>query len=246
MTPTSPTEVVIEICGEGKTDVAKMDDAPVLPMAGVVTVLAHRLCDAPPTLRVKRTPLMFLQQGKPLWQKVWLFKRTAEINGSAGCVFVLDSEGKPEAVRADLDRGRGHGSPSYPMAVGMAHPCIEAWLISDPSAVRRGLGLNQRPTLPADPESLPAPQANRAHNPKTVLLGCHPANRQPNLTEKTTIAHHLALDTAGTVCPSFAAFAAEVRTHIRDRLFPPLPVPPTPTSAPGADADDSSEGATTG
>ncbi len=227
MTPASPTEVVIEICGEGKTDVAKMDDAPVMADAGVVTVLTRRLCENPPALRVKRTPLMFLQGGKPLWQKVWLFKRTVEINGSAGCVFVMDTEGTPNPVRTELHRGRDHGSPGFPMAVGVAHPCIEAWLLSDASAVRRGLSLNQRPPVPPDPESLPAPQANRTHNPKTVLAACSPNTRHPNLAEKTAMAEYLALATAEQVCPSFAAFAVEVRDWIRDRLFP---LPATNTS----------------
>lgn len=224
MTPNSPT-VVIEICGEGKTDVAKKDATSVLADAGVVTVLTRRLCNDPPTLRVKRCPLMFLQ-GKGMWQKVLFFKRNAQINGADGCVFVLDTEGNPAAVWADLDRGRRGGSAAYPMAVGMAHPCIEAWMLSDASAVRRGLGLNQRPVVPPQPEALPAPQANRTNNPKTALFACHPNSRHPNLVEKTAIAEHLALTTAEQVCPSFATFAAEVRQHIRDRLFPPPPVPP--------------------
>lgn len=228
MTPASPTEVVIEICGEGKTDVAKMDDAPVVADAGVVTILTRRLCENAPALRVKRTPLMFLQGGKPLWQKVWLFKRTAEINGSAGCVFVMDSEGAANPVRTDLQRGRNHGSPGFPMAVGVAHPCIESWLLSDASAVRRGFNLSgPKPAVPTDPESLPAPQANRTHNPKTALAACHPNTRHPNLAEKSEMAEHLALATAEQICPSFAAFAVEVRERIRDRLFP---LPPTTTN----------------
>ncbi len=232
MTSPSPTEVVIEICGEGKTDVAKMDDAPVTATAGVVTVLTRRLCDDPPTIRVKRTPVMFLQGGKPLWQKAWLFKRTAQINGSAGCVFVMDSEGNPAGVRGDLERGRDHGLPDFPMAIGVAHPCVESWLLSDASAIRRGFGLNQRPTIPPQPEALPAPQANRTYNPKTVLAACHPNTRHTNLAEKTAMAEHLTLATAEQVCPSFAAFADEIRQHIRDRLFPPLPAPPAaPTTA---------------
>jgi hypothetical protein len=228
VTPASPTEVVIEICGEGKTDVAKRDVTPVVADAGVVTVLTRRLCDDPPQLRVKRSPLMFLQ-GKGMWQKVLFFKRNAQINGAAGCVFVLDTEGNPATVWADLDRGRKGGSATFPMAVGMAHPCIEAWMLSDASAVRRGLGLNQRPTVPPQPETLPAPQANRTNNPKYILAGCNVGGRHPNLVEKTAIAEHIALSTAESVCPSFAAFAGEVRQHIRDPLFPPPP--PTTSTA---------------
>lgn len=221
MSQPSPAEVVIEICGEGKTDVAQKDAKPAPTTTGVVPVLARRLCDDPPSLRVKRTPYMFLI-GKGRWQKVLFAKRNAKINGSAGCVFVLDSEGDLPGVRAELERGRLKEHPDYPMAVGIAHPCIETWLLSDASAIRRGLGLSQRPTVPVQPETLPAPQANRTHNPKTVLAVCNTNNRSPNAAEKTIIAEHLDLAIAESVCPSFAAFAEEVRQRIRP-LFPPPP-----------------------
>jgi hypothetical protein len=236
VTPTSPTEVVIEICGEGKTDVAKRDAAPVSPNAGVVTVLTRRLCDDPPTLRVKRSPLMFLQ-GKGMWQKVKFAKRIARTGGSAGCVFVLDSEGDQPKIRADLERGRNSEFPDFPMAIGVAHPCIEAWLLSDSSAIRQGLGLSgPRPTVPLQPESLPAPQTNRTNNPKTALAACNTNNREPNAAEKTRIAEHLTLSTAETVCPSFRAFADDVRQRIRLPLF--SPPPPANDDGPDGDADD--------
>ena len=69
----------------------------------------------------------------------------------------------------DLAKGRDHELPDFPMAIGAARPCIEAWLLVDASALRHSLGLAQSPELPASPESLPAPTANRKHNPKTVL-----------------------------------------------------------------------------
>ena len=226
MTPSSLPELVIEICGEGKTEVGRETPTPVLPDLGVLPVLVRRLCADPPAMRVKRRRIEFLH-GKQFWQKVWFFKRQASINGSAGCAFAVDTEGKA-GVLAELERGRNQGSLTYPMAVGVAHPCIESWLLSDPSAVRRGFGLNQRPAVPPDPESLPAPAADRTHNPKTVLEACHPNTRHPNLVEMTAMAEHLTLATAEQVCPSFAAFAADVRAHIAPLFLPPPPVAPPP------------------
>lgn len=225
MSTSSPTEVVIEVIGEGKTDVSpKEDAAPQRPTSGVVPVLVHRLCGSPDSLRVKRRPFRFLQ-GKGLWQKVKFVKQNAKINGSAGCVFVMDTEGKREHVLKELVRGRDSIFPDYPMAIGVAHPCIEAWLLADASAVRRGMNLNQRPTVPSKPEELPAPQHDANNNPKVALAACDPKNRHPNSYEKSSIANYLDLASAETTCPSFGAFATEVRQHVSKLFLAPIPDP---------------------
>ena len=106
---------------------------------------------------------------------VWFFKRNARINGAHGCVFLLDSEGDLPGVQTELEKGRDHGNPDFPMAIGIAHPCIETWLLADASAVRQGLGITGgKPVVPPLPESLPAPQQDRKHNPKTILDALHP------------------------------------------------------------------------
>ena len=46
MSDAAPTVLVIEIFGEGKTDVGKSDSEPVPATEGVVPVLTRRLCDA--------------------------------------------------------------------------------------------------------------------------------------------------------------------------------------------------------
>ncbi len=38
------------------------------------------------------------------------------------------------------------------MAIGVAHPCIESWLLADAAAIRRALALPATPKLPAEPE----------------------------------------------------------------------------------------------
>jgi hypothetical protein len=148
--------LVIEIVGEGKTDRGQGDDQPGPLTAGVVPILVHRLCDRPNSMRVQRRPLPFLQ-GKGLWQKVRFAKRQSFNNGSAGLVFVLDTEGNHPGQLRELQRGRDSELQEHPAAVGVAHPCIEAWLLSDASAISRAMKLAQHPEVPAEPESLPAP-----------------------------------------------------------------------------------------
>ena len=227
-TPPEPAPVVLEICGEGKTDIGASDVAPVPATGGVIPVLVRRLCVEPTTLRVKRKKYDFLQGKGQRWQKVWFFKRNASINGADGCVFVLDSEGDLPGVQEELERGRSHGYPDFPMAIGVAHPCIEAWLLSDASAVRQGLNITgARPVVPTAPETLPAPQQDRRHNPKTVLDALHPNRNDVNATEKTAIAERIVFPVAESRCPSFLAFAVDVRKRITATLFRPAP-PPEP------------------
>ena len=42
----------------------------------------------------------------------------------------------------------GFELPAYPTAVGVAHPCIEAWLLADAPAISRALGFTQRANVP--------------------------------------------------------------------------------------------------
>jgi len=115
------------------------------------------------------------------------------------------------------------------MAVGVAHPCIESWLLADASAIRRGFGLTgPRPVVPPDPEAIPLHDAQGNNQLKMRLAACHPNNRHPNLAEKSTMAEHLDFAIAEDRCPSLLAFATEVRTQIRDRFYP---LPPEPTDA---------------
>ena len=59
---------VIEIVGEGKTDLGEGGDRPEAPSTGVVPILVHRLCHHPESMRVRRKPLPSLQ-GKCLSRK---------------------------------------------------------------------------------------------------------------------------------------------------------------------------------
>ncbi len=189
-----PPEPVIEIVGEGRTDHGGEGDQVDSPDNGVVPVLVHQLCDRPKSMRVRRRPLPFLQ-GKGLWQKVRFAKRQASGNRSAGLVFVLDTEGNHPGQLQELQRGRDAELPDYPAAVGVAHPCIEAWLLADASVILRAMKLDQQPAVPTAPESLPAPCKDRGHNPK-ILLGRCCGQKQPLASKDTTrIAQEIRIST---------------------------------------------------
>ncbi len=220
---THRANVVIEVIGEGRTDVGIVgtqgeSSEPALPDNGVVPILVHKLCGKPAQMLVKRRTYAFLRQGTTRAQKVQFAKRQALYNRSAGAVFVLDSEGDLKTRKKELVDGRDREHPKYPMAVGVAHPCIEAWLLADASAIRRALELSKTPAVPANPEELPAPSADRNHNPKTVLRQiAGGGDGKLGSREKDKIAKAIN-DTAllRDRCPSgFAPFADEVDEHIR-------------------------------
>ena len=175
--------LVIEIVGEGRTDSGRGGDKPEVPTNGV-PILVHRLCDQPEAMMVRRRPLPFLQ-GKGLWQKVRFAKRQAFNSSSAGLVFVLDTEGNHPGQLEQLRRGRDSELSEFPTAIGIAHPCIEAWLLSDASAIARAMGQTQQPDTPIEPESLPAPHKERNQNPKSSsvdvpqFIGHSPRRRRP-------------------------------------------------------------------
>jgi len=209
--------VVIEIFGEGKTDVGH-DTSPQPPTRGVVPILVHTLCGKPARMLVKRYGQPFMQQKGPLKRKVRFAKRQARLNRSDGAVFVVDSEGDLRQRTRDLNDGRRAEPGSFPMAVGVAHPCIEAWLLADASAICRGVELAGNPQVPDEPERLPAPRQDRENNPKRELAKLAGQRRKDlSAAEKDKVAD--AMDDMATVrsrCPQgFAPFADEVEEHIR-------------------------------
>jgi hypothetical protein len=209
-----PSERVVEIFGEGSTDVGPLSTQPVEPRHGVVVILTHKLCGEPFAMRVKPQHFAHLR-GRGLWQKVRFAKRQAVYNaGTAGVVFVVDTEGDEKRI-AELRRGRDHEFLDFPMAVGAAHPCIETWLLSDASAIRRAVGLNHQPQLPEQPEQLPAPLKDRRYNPKTELARVCGATAAA--ARKDSIAFELRnLPLIRERCPiGFEPFAAEIELRIK-------------------------------
>lgn len=202
--------ILVEIFGEGRTDIGT-ESVVCLPEEGVVPILVSRLCDKPAQMRVKTKRHAHLQ-GKNLSQKVQFAKRQARYNlGTKAGVFVQDTDGDG-AIIVDLAKGRDRALPDFPFAIGVAHPCIEAWLLADRSAILRTFGKAHSERVPDAPEALPAPRTDRANNPKKLLeqLG---ADSQAT---KDAIARKIDLTVARQRCPlSFEPFAAEIASRIR-------------------------------
>lgn len=213
MNPDTP--VVVEICGDGKTDVGAPAER-VPPSEGVVPILVHTLSGRPAQMMVTTRFRMELI-GKTFRQKVHFFKRQAKYNGSHAAVMVVDSEvshRELKRLRKDLEEGRDAAFPELPMAVGIAHPCIEAWLLADPAAIRKAMNLEELPTIPEAPEDLPPPHKDRKNNPKAVLGNLAGAI---GADEKWDIAKAMNdIEFVKTRCPlGFRPFAAEVEERIR-------------------------------
>ncbi len=207
--------VVVEIFGDGKTEVRPSTE-PQPPDKGVISILVHKLCGKPSRMRVKSRPFLFLQ-GKGLPQKVRFARRQALYNRSHAVVFVVDTEGDLNGKRRQLEQGRERGPAELPMAVGVAHPCIECWLLADATAIRRGLELAATPEVPETPEELPAPCQDRRDNPKTFLAGIIGANKkEASSKEKDRIAAAMNdMQLVGERCPlSFKPFSQEVTAHV--------------------------------
>ena len=208
--------VVIEIYGEGKTDVGN-DPTPRRATEGVVPILVRTLCGKPDQMLVKRYGKLFMMQKGTLPQKVRFAKRQARLNRSDGAVFVADSEGVLKQGIADLTKGRNMEQAEFPMAIGVAHPCIEAWLLADAAAIRRGLDLAGNPQVPDRPEQLPAPRLDKQRNPKTELArAAGSAKKELAVKQKDRIAAKMNdMELVRRRCPQgFAPFADEVREHI--------------------------------
>jgi hypothetical protein len=222
--------VIVELIGEGKTDIHEADTVDGPSGSGVLTRLVFALCEKPQNMRLKRKPIPHLQQGTSLTQKVKFAKRQAKIDGSDGVVFVMDTEGDQEGRLSELTDGRNAIHPDFPMAVGAAHPCIEVWLLADPAAMMKGMNLAQRPAPPADLEKLPAPRQDRKHNPKTILAACCGVKKADlSAKDKDQIAAQIrVLQRLRDGCPtSFGPFADEIEQRIR----PLFQLPDDPASA---------------
>ncbi len=213
--------VLIEVYGEGPTDIGKVQKRkPRLPDRGVVSILLYKLCGKPRRMMVKpdTTPQL---QGKKLSEKADFVKTQAFYNGAAAVAYVIDSEGgdnERTKKQAALAEGRNKQFPDFPMAVGVAQPCIEAWLLSDAAAIRRALQLPWSPEIPSKPEELQAPQVDRNNNPKTALLeAVGSTDKDLSVKQKESIAQEINdLPLLRQKCPAgFGPFADEVEDRIK-------------------------------
>lgn len=213
--------LIIELIGEGRTDIGLVrggiDATPVKPEKGVLTVLLHRLCERPTSMWIIRRRYPSLIKKNSRAEKVKFAKIQAYENRHAGLVFVIDTEEDDlDKKRAELEAGRDMVNNGLPTVIGVAHRCIEAWLLSDPAAIARGMSLATIPACHPHPETLPAPNMNKSYNPKTELSRAAGVDRKVNSAEATKIALEISdLNAIEAACPlGFGPFAVEVRTHI--------------------------------
>ena len=211
----SRPQIVIDIVGEGVTDVPK-HEVPHTPDNGVLPVLVHKLCGQPKQMLVRPRSIPFLL-GKTLAKKVQFARRQARYSQSAGIVFVVDSDGDWKGKYMQLKKGRDTDQvPDFPTALGVAHPCIEAWLLADEKAIQRAFKLSKPPVLPEQPEALPASKQDENH-PKNVLRNAVDRSKPLSAREKSDIANHMGdMEILKKRCPqSFAPFAKEVQENIQ-------------------------------
>ncbi len=209
------------------------------PDKGVVPILVHTLCGNPDRMRTRSHGKLSMMErlsdslkdddtASWLTRRVRFAKQQARDNGSAAAVFVVDSDGFYTKTRDNLSEGRDSVLPEFPMAVGVAHPCIEAWLLSDSAAIRRGCDLPETPPVPAEPEKRPAPCQDRKRNPKTVLAAAA-GSKKGDLSAKEKDRIVKAMNDMNLLrkrCPEgFAPFAGEVQQYIAP-LFPQPPALP--------------------
>src|SRR5436189_6340325 len=84
-----------------------------------------------------------------------------------------------------LTKGRDSCLPSFPMAIGAAHPCLEAWLMSDGVALAKAMGRKKPPKLPKEPEK----QSGPGHKVKKALAKSVNVSRSDlSAQDKTRIA----------------------------------------------------------
>lgn len=128
-------KVVIDIYGEGKTDVGTEQTQllPGVPDQGVIPILVHRLCGEPAAMRVRRFGRPFQMKKGGLQEKSRLARMQSRDRKADGLVFVVDADGgdaERAAKRGKLAAGGDQVPDGPPMAVGVAQPCIEAWLLA--------------------------------------------------------------------------------------------------------------------
>ncbi len=206
--------IVIEIVCEGPTDFE------------VLRAMLLNYCQVPADSKFLYKQVRTLL-GKRLWDKVEMARFQATVSKYSACIFVLDTDGNTKLLN-DMIRGRDVRS-GLPMPVGVAHPCIEAWLLVDATAIKRGLDLIQRPVVPSEPESIAT-----ADEAKSQLASYSTQKvKELAVTQKAAIAMYINWSSVVQICPSFTAFDEELTIHVSPLFaIPSSPAPSADDTAP--------------
>jgi hypothetical protein len=182
----------------------------------VVPRLVEKAIEYP--VRPKSTPWFHLRDARGYQGKLRFAMLAARKDSLAGVVATIDAD---KASRRDLLRGLRDARTALrevdllPLAVGVADPHCEAWILDDGTAVRKVLGLAAETAVPSMRPGL---------NAKATLLGLIHSSRRAGEAVAGLfgeIAEALAL----TQClhatdTGLAAFVADVRSELVD-LRPP-------------------------
>lgn len=108
-------------------------------------------------------------------RKLIFAHRQAIDAGEAGMVAVVDQDreargSRIRALRAGRESERSR-APDLPIAIGQAVPHLEAWLLDDEVAIRRGLGLAT---------DHPVPNVGRCKDPKSAIEALRRAGSSPH------------------------------------------------------------------
>lgn len=131
-----------------------------------------------------------------------------------GCktlVLIHDSDGKRlDILRAKLATAL-EPSPIKKNLICIPVQEFEAWLLSDPEAIKNGLNLRKKPVVKGPPEQINSPKEHlgllidRASNGEKIYL---------NTKHNVKIAELLSIERAKHFCPSFIPFYEFIQKHI--------------------------------
>lgn len=131
--------------------------------------------------------------------------------GCATLVLIHDSDGNNL-----IDLRQKLESALAPAPIKKHLICIpvqefEAWLLSDPDAIKIGLNLRKKPVVKGPPERINSPKEHlgllihRASNGEKIYL---------NTEHNVKIAEKLSVDKTRDLCPSFGPFYEFIQKHI--------------------------------
>lgn len=171
-------------------------------------------------MRIRRLFLAELQGRRTLDRKVQLAKiKTSMDKQCRGLVFVVDTEGlRHDLLLKQLQAGRDSTLTEMPTAVGAAHPCLEAWILANPSAIRKGMNIEATIETPSAPEELAVRSKDQKNSPKRILADLVGVKKDDlSVANKTKIVREIqSLDDLHNRCPvSFSPFFDEISDHIK-------------------------------
>lgn len=193
------------VCGEGTSELGRTDQE------GVVETLVRRcLADDQRRLsfsvvKVSQLPKDRTQAGEA--RRARQAAEEARRRACDGFIYVRDADGHHAERRQQLDDA--FADLTVPHVAGIAVETIEAWLLSDPDALRAVL--RTKVEVPSAPESLWSRPGSAGHPKFEWNRLCRDAGYDQGLSTMAAVADRLSLERARAACPQgFARFHDEL------------------------------------